>query len=95
MAGDSRRQDLSQALQVWGLPDRQPWVPLHLLTLPCPPCHPRTETVVEKLLTNWMSICLYTFVRVSEAEADEAPLQGGSGFDPHSFLAGTPLPSTS
>lgn len=26
--------------------------------------HLRTETVVEKLLTNWMSICLYTFVRV-------------------------------
>uniref|UniRef100_G3UT32 Uncharacterized protein n=1 Tax=Meleagris gallopavo TaxID=9103 RepID=G3UT32_MELGA len=25
----------------------------------------RTETVVEKLLTNWMSICLYAFVRVS------------------------------
>ncbi|PKU28895.1 plexihypothetical protein [Limosa lapponica baueri] len=23
----------------------------------------RTETVVEKLLTNWMSICLYAFVR--------------------------------
>lgn len=25
----------------------------------------RTETVVEKLLTNWMSICLYAFLRVS------------------------------
>lgn len=32
------------------------------------PCLCRTETVVEKLLTNWMSICLYTFVRVREAE---------------------------
>lgn len=28
----------------------------------------RTETVVEKLLTNWMSICLYTFVRDSVGE---------------------------
>lgn len=26
----------------------------------------RTETVVEKLLTNWMSICLYAFLRVSQ-----------------------------
>uniref|UniRef100_A0A672SLX7 Plexin-B1 n=1 Tax=Sinocyclocheilus grahami TaxID=75366 RepID=A0A672SLX7_SINGR len=25
----------------------------------------RTETVVEKLLTNWISICLYAFLRVS------------------------------
>ncbi|XP_054450706.1 plexin-B1 [Pteronotus mesoamericanus] len=28
----------------------------------------RTETVVEKLLTNWMSICLYTFVRDAVGE---------------------------
>ncbi|XP_053324893.1 plexin-B1 [Spea bombifrons] len=28
----------------------------------------RTETVVEKLLTNWMSICLYSFVRDSVGE---------------------------
>ncbi|KAM4721609.1 plexin-B1 [Rhinophrynus dorsalis] len=28
----------------------------------------RTETVVEKLLTNWMSICLYAFVRDSAGE---------------------------
>ncbi|XP_063797087.1 plexin-B1 [Pseudophryne corroboree] len=28
----------------------------------------RTETVVEKLLTNWMSICLYSFVRDSAGE---------------------------
>lgn len=25
---------------------------------------PRTESVVEKLLTNWMSICLFNFLRV-------------------------------
>lgn len=25
----------------------------------------RTETVVEKMLTNWMSICLYSFLKVS------------------------------
>lgn len=35
--------------------------------------------MVEKLLTNWMSICLYTFVRVRDAEVDGAPLQGGAG----------------
>ncbi|CAF93155.1 unnamed protein product, partial [Tetraodon nigroviridis] len=29
----------------------------------------RTETVVEKLLTNWMSICLYTFLRESAGES--------------------------
>ncbi|XP_037622215.1 plexin-B1 [Sebastes umbrosus] len=29
----------------------------------------RTETVVEKLLTNWMSICLYAFVRDSAGES--------------------------
>ncbi|XP_027625116.1 plexin-B1 [Tupaia chinensis] len=28
----------------------------------------RTETVVEKLLTNWMSICLYAFLRDSVGE---------------------------
>lgn len=50
---------------------------------------------MEKLLTNWMSICLYTFVRVSEAEANEAPLWGVRDFDPHSFLLLMPLPSTS
>lgn len=27
----------------------------------------RTETMVEKLLTNWLSICLYTFLRVRGA----------------------------
>lgn len=26
----------------------------------------RTEFTVEKLLTNWMSICLYGFLRVSQ-----------------------------
>ncbi|XP_036447631.1 plexin-B1 [Colossoma macropomum] len=29
----------------------------------------RTESVVEKLLTNWMSICLYTFLRDSAGES--------------------------
>ncbi|XP_043935226.1 plexin-B3-like [Protopterus annectens] len=28
----------------------------------------RTETVVEKLLTNWMSICLYSFIRETAGE---------------------------
>lgn len=27
----------------------------------------RTESIVEKLLTNWMSICLYGFLRVSRS----------------------------
>lgn len=40
--------------------------------------------MVEKLLTNWMSICLYTFVRVREAEVDGAVLWGGAGLrSPH------------
>lgn len=33
--------------------------------------------MVEKLLTNWMSICLYAFVRVREGPAALHP--GGSG----------------
>ncbi|XP_038596331.1 plexin-B1 isoform X2 [Tachyglossus aculeatus] len=51
----------------------------------------RTETVVEKLLTNWMSICLYTFVRDSVGEplymlfrgikhqVDKGPVDGVTG----------------
>ncbi|XP_069062219.1 plexin-B1 isoform X1 [Pleurodeles waltl] len=51
----------------------------------------RTETVVEKLLTNWMSICLYTFVRDSAGEplymlfrgikhqVDKGPVDGVTG----------------
>uniref|UniRef100_A0A671KPH6 Plexin-B1-like n=1 Tax=Sinocyclocheilus anshuiensis TaxID=1608454 RepID=A0A671KPH6_9TELE len=31
----------------------------------------RTETVVEKMLTNWMSICLYSFLKVAEHVAGE------------------------
>lgn len=27
----------------------------------------RTESVVEKMLTNWMSICMYSYLRVREA----------------------------
>lgn len=34
----------------------------------------RTETVVEKLLTNWMSICLYAFLRVSRSSDSTAVL---------------------
>lgn len=33
--------------------------------------------MVEKLLTNWMSICLYAFVRVREGPAALHP--GGAG----------------
>ncbi|XP_069499326.1 plexin-B1 isoform X2 [Ambystoma mexicanum] len=51
----------------------------------------RTETVVEKLLTNWMSICLYAFVRDSAGEplymlfrgikhqVDKGPVDGVTG----------------
>lgn len=28
----------------------------------------RTETMVEKLLTNWLSICLYAFLKVRNTE---------------------------
>ncbi|CAB1354237.1 unnamed protein product, partial [Coregonus sp. 'balchen'] len=37
----------------------------------------RTETVVEKLLTNWMSICLYARVPVHVVQGYQAP--GGQG----------------
>ena len=40
----------------------------------CP--HVRTETVVEKLLTNWMSICLYAFLRVSSSDSGLIPCWG-------------------
>lgn len=26
----------------------------------------RTESVVEKMLTNWMSICMYSYLKVRE-----------------------------
>lgn len=35
----------------------------------------RTESVVEKMLTNWMSICMYSYLRVREA----APAAVGAG----------------
>lgn len=71
---DSWSQELSQAL--WGLGVYRTESPVAPPADLAPPlfCHPRTETVVEKLLTNWMSICLYTFVRVREAEVAGAPL---------------------
>ena len=34
------------------------------------PAPPRTETMVEKLLTNWLSICLYAFLKVRGAPGD-------------------------
>lgn len=40
-------------------PDSQSWL-LSVVRL----CF-RTETVVEKMLTNWMSICLYSFLKVN------------------------------
>lgn len=35
----------------------------------------RTESVVEKMLTNWMSICMYSYLRVREP----APAAVGAG----------------
>lgn len=35
----------------------------------------RTEFTVEKLLTNWMSICLYGFLRVSRPPMEAMKLQ--------------------
>lgn len=34
----------------------------------------RTESVVEKMLTNWMSICMYSYLKVREEE-EEAQCQ--------------------
>lgn len=28
----------------------------------------RTESVVEKMLTNWMSICMYSYLKVGTGE---------------------------
>lgn len=33
----------------------------------------RTESVVEKMLTNWMSICMYGCLRVSPLSAQKPP----------------------
>lgn len=38
--------------------------------------------MVEKLLTNWMSICLYTFVRVREAGGRGCPPGRGRALSP-------------
>lgn len=38
----------------------------------------RTESVVEKMLTNWMSICMYSFLRVRLSEIKPFPLFHGS-----------------
>lgn len=53
----------------------------------------RTETVVEKLLTNWMSICLYAFVRVSSLSLCEGAKRGAAATALlcASLLAGTVL----
>lgn len=34
-----------------------------------PPCTPRSETVVERMLSNWMSICLYQYLKVGYTAA--------------------------
>lgn len=31
---------------------------------PCPCCAPRTESVAEKMLTNWFTFLLYKFLKV-------------------------------
>lgn len=30
----------------------------------------RTESVVEKMLTNWMSICMYSYLKVSKEKSE-------------------------
>lgn len=46
----------------WGglLEPARPWNMRHPFTL-------RSETVVERMLSNWMSICLYQYLKVSSA----------------------------
>ena len=42
----------------------------------------RTESVVEKMLTNWMSICMYSYLKVrgeGGREAENQALGGGWG----------------
>lgn len=43
----------------------------------------RTQSIVEKVLTNWMSICLYGFLRVgAAAEEGTAPRVQRSSLSP-------------
>lgn len=49
--------------------------------------------MVEKLLTNWMSICLYTFVRVREAEVEGLSSGAGRGGAPQPTRPPAPTPS--
>lgn len=38
----------------------------------------RTESVVEKMLTNWMSICMYSYLKVGmEKKESQQSYEGG------------------
>lgn len=50
--------------------------------------------MVEKLLTNWMSICLYTFVRVREAGAGAGLGEAGWEGQPPPPVVGAGLSTT-
>lgn len=39
----------------------------------------RTESVVEKMLTNWMSICMYSCLRVRRGRPTPAPRTSATG----------------
>lgn len=47
----------------------------------------RTETVVEKMLTNWMSICLYSFLKASTCLSSVCLSQLSSHCVPHPYLS--------
>lgn len=46
----------------------------------------RTESVVEKMLTNWMSICMYSYLKVGAGENSGLIRSGDSSFDSTSLL---------
>lgn len=52
----------------------------------------RTESVVEKMLTNWMSICMYSCLRVRPPGDRQSP-GGGCGRDAAAVTPRPPRPS--
>lgn len=53
-----------------------------------PVCTPRSETVVERMLSNWMSICLYQYLKVGPRR--QGGLRGAGGAAPHSLALVAP-----
>lgn len=46
----------------------------------------RTESVVEKMLTNWMSICMYSYLKVGEEGGEAQHFLNQCRYTPHMFI---------